>query len=251
MKWDVFRKTMELQYKLPAMKYKMATAQRILMAFLKRTSKPYVAFSTGKDSLVALDLVLSMRPDIDIVFHDEDWVIPGTIENLEAIELYYDKHIIRVRERYAADEFKKEYGQWPICWQPRAVNFEADHWDEIVSHYGWDGAIIALRSEESTQRAFTLRRPLRWNKTAEEWRVSPTHDWNYRDVWAYIIGKRLLYHPAYEKLIDSGVEPKFARIGPLTAVRVYQYGVLSKVKYLWPDCWNRFTEQNPCVSSEA
>jgi 3'-phosphoadenosine 5'-phosphosulfate sulfotransferase (PAPS reductase)/FAD synthetase len=197
-----------------------------------------------------MDIALRIRPDIQIVWHDEDWVLPGTAENIEGVETFYGINIIRVRERFSADEFFKEFGRWPICLSPRSVDFEADHWFEIVRHYGWDGAVIALRSDESTQRYFALKRPLRWNKSREEWRVSPVHDWSVEDIWAYILGRKLPYHPAYEKMIDAGIEPKFARIGPLTAVRVYDYGILTAFKQLWPETWNRFVEENPCVAAE-
>jgi 3'-phosphoadenosine 5'-phosphosulfate sulfotransferase (PAPS reductase)/FAD synthetase len=221
MNWDTFARAMTLRYRMPGMKYRVRDANRILMAFLKRSVKPYVSFSAGKDSLVALDMALALRPDIAVVWHDEDWLPPGTVESVEAAEQFYGIRILRVRERHAADEWYARYGQWPHCSQPRVVDFEADTWPEIEDHYGFDGAIIALRGDESKARSLALRYPLRWHKTMGAWRVSPVHDWTYMDVWSYILGRRLPFHPAYRQMIEAGVEPAHARIGPLTATRVY------------------------------
>lgn len=251
MNWLSFTQAMALRYRLPIMDAKIREARRILGAFLRRTENPYVAFSTGKDSLVALDLTLELKPETPAVWHDEHWVLPGTLKTLVAIEKHYGIHILRVRERYADDEFFKAYGVYPVCPDPRPVDFEADHWPEIISHYSFDGAIIALRSDESVGRRFALRQPLRWHQGSEEWRVSPVHNWSAFDVWAYIIGKGLPYHPSYERQIDAGVEIEHARVGPLTAVRVYQYGALTTIKKLYPDLWNEFSAVNPCVINEG
>lgn len=251
MTFDTFAAASRLRYRLPLMQRRLRDARRITTAFLRRSANPYVSYSTGKDSLVALDLALAVRSDVQIVWHDENWVYPGTLENIEDVERHYAIHVTRVRERFADDEFYERFGVWPVCRAPRPVDFEADTWREIQDYYGWDGAIIALRKDESPTRDLALRNPLRWHRGRGEWRVSPVHDWSFEDVWAYILGKRLPYHAAYEKLIDFGVEPKFARIGPFTAVRVYSYGILTPIKRLWPDEWNRFVAENPCVQSDG
>jgi phosphoadenosine phosphosulfate reductase len=249
--WKAFEQASRLRYTLPGMARRIRDAERITAAFLRRAVHPYVAFSTGKDSLVALDITLRLRPDTAVLFHDENWLLPGTRDNVAAVEAFYGTRILRVRERYADDEFFAAYGVWPRCDRPAPVDFEADHWSEIDAHYGFDGAIIALRAEESAQRRRALRQPLRWHKTDGQWRVSPVHDWSYQDIWAYIIGRRLPYHPAYPAFIEAGVPPVYARIGPLTAVRVYSFGTLTAVKRLWPSLWNEFVAQNPCVEHEA
>lgn len=249
MNWNTVEQAARLHYRLPIMRRRIRDAERILAAFLKRAQRPYLAYSAGKDSLAALDLTLRLHPTIDVVWHDEDWVLPGTVENIEAVERFYKIRIIRVRERFAADEFFATFGQWPVCLHPRPVDYEADAWTDITARYGWDGAIIALRSDESRNRRFALKHPLRFHQGRREWRVSPVHDWNVQDVWAYIMGNRLPYHAAYPQLIDAGVDPRHARIGPLTASRVYQFGALTGIRRLWPELWNAFVTENPCVQS--
>lgn len=249
--WKTFERTERLRYRLPRMGHKIQDAERILKAFFRRSKTPAVSFSGGKDSLVALDLALALHPHLRIVWHDEGWYPPGTEEAMSAIEAYYGVHVIRVHRWPLSGHWMRKYGQEVVCTHLKPAEYDGYSWREIYAHYGLDGAIVAMRCEESTVRRFALKRPLRWHKGQRVWRVSPIHDWTYHDVWAYILGKRLPYHPAYEKMIDGGVEPKHARIGPLSAERVYQYGALATLKRLWPDTWNRFVSENPCVAAEA
>jgi phosphoadenosine phosphosulfate reductase len=246
--YQLWTEASALRWKLPPMRARTYSALRLIRACLSRCQNPYVAFSTGKDSQVVLDLALSIKPDLPVVFHDEDWVLPGTIEQVAATEAHYGIRILRVRERRAADEFYAQYGVWPQVSQPRGVDFEADTWKEIVRHYGFDGVLIGLRADESVRRFFSLKRPLRLVENDGLWHGSPLFDWTTEQVWSYLVGNHAPVHPAYREMIDAGVEPRFARVGPLTAVRVYQYGSLEIVKRLYPSLWNAFVAENPCVA---
>jgi len=249
MNWSTWSKASELRYRFPPMPARIASAQRLLSALFARCERPYVAYSGGKDSQVVLDLAIRLKPDVAVVWHDEDWLLPGTAEFVEGVEQRYGIHILRVRERFAADEFHAAYGVWPRCAHPRPVDFEADRWPEIVAHYGFDGVALGLRSEESAGRYFALKTPLRLTRKDGLWHCSPLHDWTAADVWAYLCGRDCPCHHVYETMIDAGIAPEFARVGPLTATRVYGYGLLDTLKRLWPETWNAFAAENPCVLS--
>ena len=251
MRWSVWYKTARLRWRLSPMRARVLSARRLLRAFFARVSHPYVAFSGGKDSLVVLDLALQLSPTVQVVWSDEDWLPPGTAEFIETIEGHYGIRIIRARERHGAKEFHALYGVWPVCSAPRPVDFEADTWGEVMEHFGFGGVILGLRRGESAGRHFALRRPLRQCKGDGLWHVAPIYDWSCDEVWSYIAGNDLPVHPAYREMIEAGVEPEHARIGPLTAVRVYQYGMLAFVKQQWPDLWNRFRADNPMVEGEG
>jgi 3'-phosphoadenosine 5'-phosphosulfate sulfotransferase (PAPS reductase)/FAD synthetase len=248
MDYDTLMAMSKLHWRLPPMRARVNSAQRLVRALLRRTERPYVAYSGGKDSQCLVDIVLRIRPEVQVVFHDEDWLPPGTLEVVEATEKHYGIHILRVRERRSADEFFAEFGTWPTCSNPRPVDFEADTWGEIVGHYGFDGVAMGLRAEESTGRRFALRKPLR--KTQDGlWHCSPLHDWSAPEVFAYLVGNELPIHPAYAQMINAGMPIERARIGPLTAVRVYQYGLLETTRHLWPELWNAFVTDNPVVAN--
>lgn len=251
MQWEYYARAMLLHARLPLLQRRIESGLSLLRAYFKETKHPYVAFSGGKDSLVALDLSLQVEPDVEVVWHDEDWVIPGTLETLRRVETHYKINILRVRERKSADEFYAKYGQFPVCSNPRGVDFEADTWAEIVAHFGFDGAIVALRSDESVARWYAMRKPLKQIKADQSWRCSPVHNWSVDDVWAYILSRNLPYHTAYPQLINAGIAPKYARVGPFTAVRVYEFGSLAIIKHLWRDAWREFVLENPCVQSET
>lgn len=249
MKYAQWYQASELLWRLPPMRARAFSALRLIRAFLDRCEHPYIAYSAGKDSQALLDLALHVQPGLTVVFHDEDWLPPGTIEQVQATEAHYGIRITRVRERHSADEFFAQYGQWPHCSQPRAVDFEADTWKEIVQHFGFDGVLMGLRSDESVGRYFALKRPLRLTQKDGLWHGSPLYDWTTEQVWAYLAGNNLPIHSAYAQMLDAGIEPYHARIGPLTATRVYNYGALDTVKRLWPSLWNAFAADNPCVSA--
>ncbi len=247
MKYMIWYQASALRWRFPPINARMYSARKLIRQFLGRCERPYVAYSGGKDSQVLLDICLSERADVAVVWHDEDWVLPGTTEVVEATERRYGIRIIRVRERHSADEFQAAYGVWPHCAHPRPVDFEADTWKEIVAHYGFDGVLMGLRADESAGRYFALKKPLRLAKKDGLWHCSPLHDWDTETIWAYLVGNNLPLHSAYAAMIDAGIEPEHARVGPLTAVRVYQYGALEAIKRLWPDTWNAFVNDNPCV----
>jgi 3'-phosphoadenosine 5'-phosphosulfate sulfotransferase (PAPS reductase)/FAD synthetase len=49
---------------------RVARAEAIVREALERMKNPYVAWSTGKDSTVVLDLVRRFKPDVPVVYLD-------------------------------------------------------------------------------------------------------------------------------------------------------------------------------------
>lgn len=251
-RWSVFEQTRLLDWKLRQkyFRWRITEAQQVLRKWLQQCKTPYVAYSGGKDSQVVVDLILHVDRSVKVVWHDEGWILPGTVEVVQATEAFYGISIIRVHERQSADEFFAEFGIWPRCSQRRPVDFEADHWSEIVEHFGFDGVAMGLRMDESSHRYLSLRKTsLRKTHYDNLWHVYPIRSWTWQDVWSYILANNLPYHPGYQRMIEAGVPPEQARVGPLTANRVYAFGILATLKYLWPETWNAFVAENPEVQS--
>lgn len=237
-----------------AFQRKVEGALEIMSDFFDRVQLGgYVAYSTGKDSQVVLDLAHQLRRPFMVIWHDEDWVLPGTIETLNDSEQLYQRTFTRVRERHAADEFFAQYGTFPHCSNPRSVDFEADTWAEIMQHYKLDGVALGMRKDESVARRMSLsiNGNLRLGKKDQMWHVNPLANWKTDDVFAYLISRRLPLHPAYRAQIEAGVPLDRARVGPLTAVRVYEYGAMATLKRLYPDTWTAYVHDNPMCASET
>jgi len=141
---------------------KIDAAKKMLLDFFSTVEKPYCAISGGKDSLVSLDLAMSVAPGtFDVCWGDEDFNMPGTREQISAIEHHYAIKVTRIRVRHGAREFRDMFGCYPACENPHPVDFEADTGKEVTAHFGWDGVILGLRSEESRQRRYAMTNPLR------------------------------------------------------------------------------------------
>jgi phosphoadenosine phosphosulfate reductase len=252
MNYATLRKTSLIYARIPRLKHKIESAQSLIQECLIQSDRPNVSFSTGKDSMVVLDLVLAIRPDASVMWHDDLWDLPGTQETLTETEQRYTMRIHRVHERDGAREFIDEFGCRPVAPHRMPVDFECDHISETLRHYKIDAEFLGLRAEESSKRTFAVARgALRWNQTLSVWHCDPIYDWTWQDVWAYTFSRDLIVHPAYQVLIDGGVDVPYARVGPLTAVRVYQYGTMVHVKQLYPELWNSFCAANPVVQSFA
>lgn len=249
--WDIFRKTMLIRAKMQPLTHRVHQAQDAIRRFLAQCATPYVAVSGGKDSAVALDLVRSVDPSVPVVWSDEEWILPGTVEAIDALEAHYDAKVWRLRERYGAKHFFKEFGVWPASVKARPVDYEAETWGEVMAHFGYTGVVLGLRRDESAGRRLGLYADVYQLAKNGFWKCVPLRRWKTEDVWAYIFSRELPYHSAYEAMINAGVHPDYARVGPLTAAHVYQYGMLSQIRRLWPDAWREFSEANPCVEREA
>lgn len=242
--------------RLPSFQRRVRLSSNLIEAFFWCSRRPQIGYSTGKDSLVCLDLAarLGLPGQAVVMFTDHYHELPGTIEQIVRTEAYYGLRIQRVARAHDTEsEFYREFGVEPVASERREVDYIGEDRAEILRHYGVDGSLLGLRMEESAERRMAIAQhgAVRYSKAAELWRCDPIWNWSWRDVWAYILSRDLPYHPAYEALIDAGVHPSRARVGPLTAVRVYQYGTLTTLRRLWPEAWNRFVLDNPCVAGGA
>jgi phosphoadenosine phosphosulfate reductase len=202
-----------------------------------------VSFSGGKDSTVLLDLTLAVKPDLDIIWFDDGWDYPETISFLAAVEARLGRRILRVEMPVRSSFWGREiaYGGDDPSYS-HACDMDYEAWARQYT-----GALIGMRKEESKQRYFTLLRrgEVYYHKGLGHWHCCPLASWTWQDVWGYILGNGLSYNPVYDRLEKLGVAPAQARVGPLTAWMVYQYGALATLKRGWPDLYNRFCAAHP------
>lgn len=203
-----------------------------------------VAFSGGKDSAVALDLVRARAPDIPVAWMDDGWDYPETIQFIEETERRLGRRILRIEVPVSAPFWKTTPypGDDPARAHP--VDMSLDDWQRSYSVF------IGLRAGESNDRRRTLRRngPLYYNKSWQHWQCCPLADWDDMDVWAYIVAHDLPYNAVYDRLASMDVPLKYRRVGPLTAYMVWQYGAVSTLRQGWPDLYRRFLRALPEIS---
>jgi len=220
---------------------RVASAKRIIVEALDVCPTWYVGFSGGKDSTVVADLVLGLSPSANLLYGDEEWLLPESSAYFERVSQKYGAQFHHIK---AADE----HTPWFRTWQDDPDAIHSDNASAVYARSkGWGGAFLGLRSEESAGRKMYLRRfgALHYAKSNEQWQCNPIYNWTWRDVWAYIYTNDLDYNRAYDRMDKIGVEPKYQRIGPLAVERVLGRGQLAILKRGWPGLFNRFAAKFP------
>lgn len=217
-----------------------------------RHAPAYVAFSGGKDSTVLLDLVLEAAPDTPVLWGDDGWDYPETLQFLADTEEHYGFKLTRIRNRGNIAGFAAWAGTetWdganPGPWDYQCISFD-DH-SRLIHALGYRGVFLGLRQEESAIRRITLRQrgTLYFAQREGIWHCCPLAHWRVEDVWAYILSRELAYNLIYDRLDALGVEPRYQRVGPLIAWGADCYATLKRG---WPELYNRFAAEFPQVSA--
>ncbi len=188
----------------PHLAAKKSRAEHELSEAFKDHALPItVSFSGGKDSLVVLDLVSSIRKDFTAIFVDTGLEHPATRD-------YVCRQVSTVGAPLltaaAGDAFDENFG----AFGPPAKDFR---WcckvcklapaSELIEEKFPKGTITAEgnRRLESFSRAGTelvTKNPFVPGQTI----VNPIRDWTALDVWLYIVWRGLGYNPLYDEDIE-------------------------------------------------
>lgn len=249
--WAMFIAGMRAYYRLNS--DRIAKLESESIAEIERMKmlchNPYLAYSSGKDSTLMLWLVRKVYPGISCIWIDE-WDTQDTHDQLDLIEQSWGHTIYRARYRFHP-EFFAYFGVQPVLAQNIRIDIVGDTLKDIPPSLGFDGVFVGMRRDESVNRDRVLRhRQTQYLKGKEIVRCSPLGEWRLEDVWAYSVHHDLPLHAGYAKQINLGIEPKRARVGALSIVRVYQFGTSSIAKMLYPHEWAAMVEANPCMGSE-
>lgn len=171
--------------------------------FIKKIHNKYkypviVSYSGGKDSLVALDLVVKTISNVKLLFNDTGLELPETIENVKIVS---EKYGLELVEAQAGDLFWKNldtYGppgkDYRWCCKIAKLTPIAR-----VTRIKWSSGalnIVGQRAFESFDRA---RSPIVWRNKWIPHLISttPIQYWNQLIEWLYIIYNKLPCNPLY------------------------------------------------------
>ena len=210
----------------PHLAAKKSRAEHELSEAFKSHAMPItVSFSGGKDSLVVLDLVSSIRKDFTAIFVDTGLEHPATRD-------YVRRHAsavgVPLLTAAAGDAFDENFG----AFGPPAKDFR---WcckvcklapaSELIEQRFPKGTITAEgnRKLESFSRSGTelvSKNPFVPGQTI----VNPIRDWTALDVWLYIIWRGLDYNLLYDEDIErvgcwmcpSSLASEYAEIGRMS-----------------------------------
>lgn len=170
-----------------------------ILGMSKKFKRPYVSFSGGKDSTVALALCLECWPQI-VVWHWDygRWLMPRQYEQESIKNLL---HLIEgTRASVVLDERKGGLESRWTCHNGYRQFYAAI--DRVIKSQKRDLGITGMRKAEGMIRSQRIEsdhcgldeRPGKKTRL-----FHPIADWKVRDVWAYIQSRNLPHHSVYER----------------------------------------------------
>lgn len=243
------KKKDKLYARLPVFARRVNRAKEIIREGLQASSRPYVAFSGGKDSEVVLHLVIQEKPDIPVVWFHQGAEFPDTEDIVKRLakEWNLNLHIEHVKpdlldllEEYGAygTQVRSEYKNGDIA---RRLIYEPAA--RLAKENEFDGVFMGLRREESRGRSYV--KPCRLVKYDGLWHINPLYGWKKEDVWAYLTVNELPYNAVYDKTKFRSRDD--IRVSPWAGGKFKTYGRFVELKYYYPDLFNEFAGRFPGV----
>lgn len=200
---------------------RLDSALAIVGQALRQSSRPYVAFSLGKDSCAVSALVHALAPEAELVWGDDELELPETVEFAARVKaLAGDQFAILAGWSCHAGWFypwrQRPFFREPLPEAEWTVRSEED-WMRWQKERGHDLVFLGLRGNENRRRRdwFLSVGPIYPAKSTCRWRCAPLWDWTEDDVWALIYGWKLAYNPAYDVMEAAGIHRRNQRVGPL------------------------------------
>jgi len=158
-----------------------------------------VAFSGGKDSVVALSLARELIPNLDVVFLNTTIELPETVEYTRELAELWNLNLISVKPSHDFFELCKLLGPPSrfMKWCCKTQKFSP--MNRLLHERYPDGVIMVrgVRAAESNNRSnYERLGKMKW--TPNELIANPILDWTSLDSWLYIFWKEIPYNRAYE-----------------------------------------------------
>lgn len=182
---------------------KIDEAVIIIKRALEVSNSSVVAFSGGKDSLVVLDLVRKIKPDVVGVFENTTNEYPETIKYIKTVS-----NIVELKPDISFQECIKKYGLPVIKSKARShgnqccIKLKEEPFRKYAIEKNISLVFTGLTSTESRNRMMMLKRmgSLYFHKADKIWKCHPIHNWSDQEVWQYIDLKKISYNSIYDIL---------------------------------------------------
>ena len=242
----------------------------------------YVAFSGGKDSVVAVDLARQADPDVPVAFFDSGLEYPETYAYVEQIatKLGLDLHIIRAEPSLLT--VMARTGEWDHRGIPSA-HVPVQGFETLIAQpartahatFG-DGEVWGVRADES--RKGTGRWSMYYSALAREIRercqgtsccssraeqrlhhggtirradgtvaYGPVWDWSAADVLAYSHRHQLPTNPVYAKLAALGAPAANLRVSHILDGNFLESGKIPRLRRGWPSLFEEIAAALPRI----
>jgi len=179
------------------LKYKIKQAKDIIKLASKVFDNIIVAFSGGKDSLVALHLSLEIIPDVPVLFNYTTVEFPETVKYVKKLQKMWGFKLYIAKPKTGFFKAVKERG-WASHENRWCCKMFKDDpaYDFLIKH-DFDAEITGTIRTESIYRRWI--KPITIpKKNPPIIRIHPIYDWNPKEVWEYIKLHELPYNPLYD-----------------------------------------------------
>lgn len=204
--------------------------------------QPYIAFSMGKDSTVALHLTRTILPGCIAIYIDADCAFPEAYELLRAtpnaLSFPAQESFLDTLERMGGVDGGREL-------ENETMRTTVTHPLAQLRKLGYDGHIVGLRAEENRGRVMNLRkRGFIYHHAGYDMMVcQPIADWSYDDVWAYIFSNDIEYCKTYDKMWHMPRE--WQRISYWAGETARRWGRWSWLRQNYPDLFDKLVSRFP------
>lgn len=176
--------------------------------YMDRVDVFYVAFSGGKDSVVALDLVQRALPHnkFKVLFGDTGMEFPDTYTTVDVIEAQCKEQgieFVRAKSHYSPEESWKKFGppatvtRW--CCSVHKTAPQVIALRELTGKPNFTGmAFIGVRASESISRSEYDYVSL-GEKHKGQYSCNPILEWNSAELYMYIYAENIYLSDAYKK----------------------------------------------------
>jgi 3'-phosphoadenosine 5'-phosphosulfate sulfotransferase (PAPS reductase)/FAD synthetase len=243
---------------LPAYKRQVRRSLEIITESEAVMHRPYASMSFGKDSTVMVHLLLTVRPDITVMYVDcgkwDEWPDTPRVKH-ELLAIVDCPNFVELRgpsimEAYLKSGFyiqDEEHSRETKKAQRDYGQSLAAILDAEAKRRGFNGVYMGIRKEEcdNRKRLFAMRGYLYYARTREAWTCHPLMHWTARDIWAYIVQHNLPYNELYD-LDPRGRE--LARNGAMFGSRTARYGRLIFIRQIYPELFGEFTTHFPEIT---
>jgi phosphoadenosine phosphosulfate reductase len=181
-----------------------STPREILQWASRRYHCICLAASFGKDSIVLLHMMRTIRPDIDVVYLNTGYDFPETVEFIQKMEREWNLRLIEFTPRISVEEQERTLGADLYRTDPgRCCGIrKVEPMARALRNY--DAWITGLRRDETEHR-----KGIRVVEVANDLvKVNPLASWTADDIWRYIRSHNVPYNPLYDKgYVSLGCRP--------------------------------------------
>lgn len=222
----------------------------------------YIAFSGGKDSLVALHLALQAEPNAPVCFFDAALEFPETYTYIADLAEAWNLNLDVIAAHRPTLELLIENGTWSHTATPGPVtnlfqNKIGLPAQTAVQRHG-PGVVWGLRADESNSRRAMFAQSISQGHTHGarsrrdgSYTYSPVWNWTDNDIWAYIARHDLPVNPVYQKLRRLGTPATALRVSAMLDGNHLEAGRLVWLKRGWPSLFEALATSLPRIREYA